>query len=192
MSTVRTRFAPSPSGFLHIGGARTALFNCLFARHSGGVFVLRVEDTDRERSTDRLDRRDTREPALARPGLGRGAVLSERARRPVPRARRAVARLGARVPLLLHPRGARAATAAGADRRPQAHVRPPLPHPRRGAGAEPAVHHSFQGAADRRDDRQRRDPRRCRVPEHRDGRPDHRAQRRFTDLQLLRWWSTTP
>jgi len=49
---VRTRFAPSPSGFLHIGGARTALFNCLFARHSGGVFVLRVEDTDRERSTD--------------------------------------------------------------------------------------------------------------------------------------------
>jgi glutamyl-tRNA synthetase len=52
MSTVRTRFAPSPSGFLHIGGARTALFNCLFARHSGGVFVLRVEDTDRERSTD--------------------------------------------------------------------------------------------------------------------------------------------
>jgi glutamyl-tRNA synthetase len=52
MSTVRTRFAPSPTGFLHIGGARTALFNYLFARHSGGVFVLRVEDTDRERSTD--------------------------------------------------------------------------------------------------------------------------------------------
>ena len=51
MSTVRTRFAPSPSGHLHIGGARTALFNFLFARHSGGVFVLRVEDTDRERST---------------------------------------------------------------------------------------------------------------------------------------------
>src|SRR4029453_14312550 len=52
MSTGRTRFAPSPTGFLHIGGARTALFNYLFARHSGGVFVLRVEDTDRERSTD--------------------------------------------------------------------------------------------------------------------------------------------
>jgi glutamyl-tRNA synthetase len=51
MSSVRTRFAPSPSGFLHIGGARTALFNYLFARHAGGVFVLRVEDTDRERST---------------------------------------------------------------------------------------------------------------------------------------------
>ncbi len=50
--TVRTRFAPSPTGMLHIGGARTALFNYLFARHHGGEFVLRIEDTDRERSTD--------------------------------------------------------------------------------------------------------------------------------------------
>jgi len=49
--TVRTRFAPSPTGFLHIGGARTALYNWLFARRHGGVFVLRVEDTDAERST---------------------------------------------------------------------------------------------------------------------------------------------
>ncbi|MGN6515466.1 MAG: glutamate--tRNA ligase [Rhizomicrobium sp.] len=45
------RFAPSPTGFLHIGGARTALFNWLFARHTGGTFLLRIEDTDRERST---------------------------------------------------------------------------------------------------------------------------------------------
>lgn len=52
MPTVRTRFAPSPTGHLHIGGARTALFNFLFARHHGGTFILRVEDTDRERSTD--------------------------------------------------------------------------------------------------------------------------------------------
>lgn len=51
MSNVRTRFAPSPTGYLHLGGARTALFNYLFARHSGGKFVLRIEDTDRERST---------------------------------------------------------------------------------------------------------------------------------------------
>jgi glutamyl-tRNA synthetase len=50
--TVRTRFAPSPTGLLHIGGARTALFNFLHARHHGGAFLLRVEDTDRERSTD--------------------------------------------------------------------------------------------------------------------------------------------
>ncbi|WP_119303178.1 glutamate--tRNA ligase [Dongia deserti] len=49
--TVVTRFAPSPTGFLHIGGARTALFNWLFARHHGGVFRLRIEDTDRQRST---------------------------------------------------------------------------------------------------------------------------------------------
>ena len=47
-----TRFAPSPTGYLHIGGARTALFNWLFARHHGGKFLLRVEDTDRARSTD--------------------------------------------------------------------------------------------------------------------------------------------
>jgi glutamyl-tRNA synthetase len=49
--TVVTRFAPSPTGFLHIGGARTALFNWLFARHHGGKFLLRIEDTDRARST---------------------------------------------------------------------------------------------------------------------------------------------
>lgn len=50
--SVVTRFAPSPTGFLHIGGARTALFNWLFARHHGGRFLLRIEDTDRERSTE--------------------------------------------------------------------------------------------------------------------------------------------
>jgi glutamyl-tRNA synthetase len=49
---VVTRFAPSPTGFLHIGGARTALFNWLFARHHGGLFRLRIEDTDRKRSTE--------------------------------------------------------------------------------------------------------------------------------------------
>ncbi len=49
--SVVTRFAPSPTGFLHIGGARTALFNWLFARHHGGTFALRIEDTDRKRST---------------------------------------------------------------------------------------------------------------------------------------------
>ena len=49
--TVVTRFAPSPTGYLHIGGARTALFNWLYARHTGGKYLLRIEDTDRERST---------------------------------------------------------------------------------------------------------------------------------------------
>jgi glutamyl-tRNA synthetase len=51
-STVVTRFAPSPTGYLHIGGARTALFNWLFARHHGGKYLLRIEDTDRARSTE--------------------------------------------------------------------------------------------------------------------------------------------
>jgi len=52
MSQVRVRFAPSPTGFFHIGSARTALFNWLYARHTGGVFVLRIEDTDQERNTE--------------------------------------------------------------------------------------------------------------------------------------------
>ena len=51
-SPVRVRFAPSPTGHLHVGGARTALFNWLAARHHGGTFILRIEDTDRSRSTD--------------------------------------------------------------------------------------------------------------------------------------------
>src|SRR6266404_9995456 len=49
---VVTRFAPSPTGYLHIGGARTALFNWLYARHTGGKFLLRIEDTDLQRSTE--------------------------------------------------------------------------------------------------------------------------------------------
>ncbi|MDB6167642.1 MAG: glutamyl-tRNA synthetase [Verrucomicrobia bacterium] len=54
MSQVRVRFAPSPTGFFHIGSARTALFNWLYARHTGGVFVLRIEDTDKERNSERF------------------------------------------------------------------------------------------------------------------------------------------
>lgn len=53
MNDIRVRFAPSPTGYLHIGGVRTALFNWLFARHNGGKFILRIEDTDRERSTEK-------------------------------------------------------------------------------------------------------------------------------------------
>jgi glutamyl-tRNA synthetase len=54
MSTVKVRFAPSPTGHLHIGGARTALFNWLFARNKGGKFVLRIEDIDTSRSTCKI------------------------------------------------------------------------------------------------------------------------------------------
>ncbi|MDH5203639.1 MAG: glutamate--tRNA ligase family protein, partial [Nitrospirota bacterium] len=51
-NNVRVRFAPSPTGHLHIGGARTALYNWLYARHHKGTFILRIEDTDRTRSTE--------------------------------------------------------------------------------------------------------------------------------------------
>ena len=53
---VKTRFAPSPTGSLHIGGIRTALFSWLHAKHNNGKFVLRIEDTDQERSTDESKR----------------------------------------------------------------------------------------------------------------------------------------
>ncbi|MGD8844522.1 MAG: glutamate--tRNA ligase family protein, partial [Desulfobacteraceae bacterium] len=52
MDDVIVRFAPSPTGYLHIGGARTAIFNWLYARKHGGRFLLRIEDTDAERSSD--------------------------------------------------------------------------------------------------------------------------------------------
>src|SRR3954447_25789161 len=51
---IRVRFAPSPTGYLHVGGARTALFNWLLARRHGGVFILRIEDTDLERSSEAM------------------------------------------------------------------------------------------------------------------------------------------
>src|SRR6187200_2620793 len=54
--TVRVRFAPSPTGYLHIGAARSALFNWLYARKTGGKFLLRIEDTDLQRSTDESTR----------------------------------------------------------------------------------------------------------------------------------------
>src|SRR5450432_1868949 len=53
-SKIRVRFAPSPTGYLHVGGARTALFNWLFARHTGGTLILRIEDTDFERSSEAM------------------------------------------------------------------------------------------------------------------------------------------
>ena len=67
---VRVRFAPSPTGFLHIGGARTALFNWLYARHTGGTFILRIEDTDAARNT--------REAVEVIPNDRRGARAEQR------------------------------------------------------------------------------------------------------------------
>src|SRR5215831_21173745 len=56
MSEIRVRFAPSPTGYLHVGGARAALFNWLFARKTGGKFILRIEDTDIQRSSEEMVR----------------------------------------------------------------------------------------------------------------------------------------
>ncbi len=80
--TTRVRFAPSPTGYLHIGGVRTALFNWLWARKTGGVFVLRIEDTDQERSTDESVRDHLRRHEVAGPDLGRG-TRRRRGARPV-------------------------------------------------------------------------------------------------------------
>src|SRR5882757_169782 len=104
----RVRFAPSPTGYLHIGGVRTALFNWLWARKLGGTFILRIEDTDQERST--LESERIILDALARPRLGRGprdrraarAVFSDEAARPLPRVRRAPHPREEGVPVLLH------------------------------------------------------------------------------------------
>ena len=127
----RVRFAPSPTGSLHVGGARTALFNWLIARHTGGAFVLRMEDTDRERSTRESEAEILR--VLAWLGLDwdegpfrqseRGAVYA----RAVERLREA----GAVYPGLRDRRGARgpAGGRPGRQARPGG-ARPPRPRPR--------------------------------------------------------------
>ena len=106
--SVVVSFAPSPTGYLHIGGARTALFNWLFARHHGGQYLLRIEDTDRAALDPGGDRRDPRRPGLARPRWdGRAAVYQfERAARHAEVAQQTAGR-GQGLSLLRHARGAR-------------------------------------------------------------------------------------
>ena len=101
--TVVTRFAPSPTGFLHIGGARTALFNWLYARGRGGKMLLRIEDTDRERSTQAAI--DAILDGLSWLGIAwDGEVdLSILPRGAAPRGRRTAARLRPRLSLLRQP-----------------------------------------------------------------------------------------
>lgn len=74
---IKTRFAPSPTGYLHVGGARTALYSWLFARHHGGEFVLRIEDTDLERSTPEAIEAIMDGYELAEPGMGRRPIFPD-------------------------------------------------------------------------------------------------------------------
>jgi hypothetical protein len=119
--TVRVRFAPSPTGFLHVGGARTALFNYLYARSQDGVFVLRIEDTDRERSSDEMT--EAIVDSMAWLGLtvddGRKAAPGKRSS----------------LSVLLHPRGAGAPEGGSTGHGRGFSLRRSLPgHPSRGCG----------------------------------------------------------
>ena len=133
---VVTRFAPSPTGFLHIGGARTALFNWLYARHTGGKMLLRIEDTDRERSTEPAVAGDPRRPRLARPRLGRRAgARSSRAPRATARWREELLAAGQAYRCYATPGGARGDAREGARRRAAAALRRALARPRSLRGA---------------------------------------------------------
>ena len=180
MTPPRVRFAPSPTGYLHVGGARTALFNWLYARHTGGTIVLRIEDTDRARSTEAHTRVILDGLELARAHLGRGPVLPGRVRRPPPRRRGAPARRGQGLPLLLHPGGARAQRRAGRGGGRRLPLRPPLrPALRRGGrarGARAGAPFTIRFLRARRRDRLGR----------RGARPDQLPGRDLDDFVILR------
>ncbi len=184
--TVRTRFAPSPTGLLHIGGVRTALFCWLYARRHGGTFILRIEDTDRERSTPEavqviLDGMDWL--GLAR---GRGPVLPD----PALRRYREVIRQWLAEGQAYHCYCSKEELEQMRDdadgAQGEAALRRPLPRPaaNRVEGVTPVVRfkNPTEGAVVVDDARAWR----RRVPEHRARRSDHRALRRHADLQLLR------
>ena len=106
-SPLRLRFAPSPTGYLHVGGARTALYNGLLARKHGGTFLLRIEDTDRARSTDESTRAIFE--GLEWLGLSWDEEVTHQGAN-LARHQADAERLldaGLRVPLFLHDRGAR-------------------------------------------------------------------------------------
>ena len=132
---VRVRMAPSPTGYLHIGGARTALFNYLFAKHHNGKFILRIDDTDAARSTDA----SMREIYTALKWLGlewdeggdKGGPLwvlcPIRTEIYLRRLCRAVAGEWQRIPLLLHPGRIRGDSQGGARQQTDAFLRWEMP-----------------------------------------------------------------
>ena len=149
------RFAPSPTGYLHIGGARTALFNWLYARHTGGTFLLRIEDTDRERSTPEAV--DAILNGMEWMGLNwDGQTVYQFARAgAAPRSRRATAGRGQGLSLLCHRRRNSTRCAPGRRRRSK-----PLRYDGRWRDRDPSeapagapYRHPPEGAPDRRDHR---------------------------------------
>jgi glutamyl-tRNA synthetase len=188
--TVRTRFAPSPTGFLHIGGARTALFSWAYARRHGGTFILRIEDTDVERSTpeavqaildgmawlglahdegpfyqmQRMDRYREVIGQMLAAGKAYHCYAAKRTRRAARGAARARREAALRRPLAPRERGGR--TPPPPDVKPVVRFRNPDARRRRRLGRPGQGPHR---------DRQRRARR-----------PHHRARRRHADLQLLR------
>ena len=177
--TVRTRFAPSPTGNLHIGGVRTALYYWLYARHHGGTFILRVEDTDRERST-RGRAGDPRRHGVV--GLMPTRGRSTRRSAILPRGRRAGS-----------PRATRTAASARKEEleagatRDRTKEKPRYDGPCRVAASRARAYarRPLQESAGRRGRRRGLVTAR-RLRQQRARRPHHRARRRLADLQLLR------
>ena len=131
--TPRVRFAPSPTGYLHVGGARTALFNWLFARHAGGIFILRIEDTDFERSSEDMVQGILDGMRWLGLDMGQRAVFSISAAPALSIHCREAAPERARLLLLLHQRRAGATADAG-----RAAGKPPM-YDRRCQTIDPAV-----------------------------------------------------
>ena len=185
--TVRTRFAPSPTGLLHIGSARTALFNLLFSRHHGGTFLLRIEDTDRERSTQEAVQVILDGLAWLGHHAGREAGLPVDAGGPPCRGGACDAGGGARLSLLVHAGGAARDARAGDRRGTAAALRRLLARPRPGRGAAGRrAGDPPEGAARRRDGGRRPGAGRGARRQCRAGRHDHPAQRRHADLSACR------
>ena len=196
---MRVRFAPSPTGHLHVGNARTALFNWLLARGQGGTFILRIEDTDVERSTRESEEAILRDLRWLGLDLGRGARRRRRARAlPAVRAaaslsvvRQGIARRRARLPLLLHHDAARRRAAGRGGRRAAGAVRWHLPAAveRAGTGADRrrrAARDPLSRAGRPRHRVPGSRPRRRSLPCRRDRRSDHPPRRPDARLQLRR------
>ena len=103
MSNIRVRFAPSPTGYLHVGGARTALYNWLFARHMGGVLILRIEDTDVDRSKPELTTAILESLEWLGLNWDEGPIYQSQRRERYIEMALTLERVGARLSLFLHP-----------------------------------------------------------------------------------------